>query len=89
VIRTVTFEGVLDSPPGGCSRGDNEWELVFRLMPWKRLDDSGGALPTKPLRVEIPMARRALDGWMRKLITGTTVRVSVDRIRMFDGNELW
>lgn len=35
------------------------------------------------------MDRRNLDRWMRKLDTGNTVRVSVDRIRRFGGGLDW
>jgi len=85
----VTVEGVLDSAPAGASKG-KAWSLIFHLMPWQRkLAPRGQPLPTKPLRVEIPMTKRALDGWLARLEEGETVRVALDRVRLFDKRALW
>lgn len=83
----MIVEGVLESSPGGAGVG-NKWSLIVHLMPWTTVPPRAAA--KELLRIEVPMAERALEQWMRKLKVGNTVRVSVDRIRkMGRGLDWW
>jgi hypothetical protein len=85
----VSVEGVLDSSAGGSQGRGKHWDLVFHLMPWHRLDTPDAELPTKPLRIEMPVTERALRRWMEKLPAGTAVRLAIDRPRMYPRHDLW